>query len=191
MERLPSVHAVRPSFCPECRAICGQPSTGFTVEGHGQRPRDVVVVVNEGGLRFKRIRCWSRRFLCNACGHCWTVLPEGVVPGCLYSLSAIVVAWFASSRVFGDEPPSAATPVCAPEGADRTAQLRWRTPDRWGRRLAQLLPNLITQRRGWRLDVDQALVALVVRGRTLDPEGVASACVDAYGLAHGGRGMVC
>ena len=44
-----------------------------------------------------------RRFLCRRCGKTCSVRPVGCLPGHLYSLSAIVVAWFlAAARPVGD-----------------------------------------------------------------------------------------
>lgn len=97
----PEINAVRPGACPHCRALSRAHNGRVVLEGHGARRRDVVVV-NDGELRFERITCWSRRFLCNACGRCCAVLPEGVLPGSIYSLAAVIVAWFAASATTGD-----------------------------------------------------------------------------------------
>lgn len=140
----PEINAVRPGACPHCRALSRAGDGSVVLEGHGARRRDVIVVVNDGELRFERITCWSRRFLCNACGRCCAVLPEGVLPGNLYSLAAVIVAWFAASSWMGSA-SSRASAVCAPQGADRSLpdamMSRWRTPYRWARRLEALLPT--------------------------------------------------
>ena len=115
MRVMPDVHAVRPPVCPHCSALSLGRNGRVVLEGHGQRRRDVVVPAYDGGLTFKRISCWSRRFLCNACGRGSTILPEGVLPGCLSSLAAIAVAWFAASTAMGTS-ESRSSSVCAPRG---------------------------------------------------------------------------
>lgn len=187
----PEINAVRPGACPHCRALSRAHDGRVVLEGHGARRRDVVVVVNDGALRFERIACWSRRFLCNACGRCCAVLPDGVLPGSSYSLAAVIVAWFAASATMGDA-SSRASAVCAPEGADRSlpeaTASRWRTPYRWARRLDALLPTLPPGPGGWREGVERLLCWLLPRGGALSAEAMGRAGVYAHSVAHGRRG---
>lgn len=187
---MPDIHAVRPPTCPRCAALSHGRDGRVVLEGHGRRRRDVVIPVYDGGLTFKRISCWSRRFLCNACGRGSTILPEGVIPGCLYSLAAIAVAWFAASTAMGTS-ESRRAPVCAPEGADRgeAAAQRWRTPYRWAKRVGTLLPSCLFVADGWRRDVEQVLLWLLPRAGELDALAVGRAATQAHSFAQVRHGM--
>lgn len=189
MRVMPDIHAVRPPVCPHCSALSLGRNGRVVLEGHGQRRRDVVVPAYDGGLTFKRISCWSRRFLCNACGRGSTILPEGVIPGCLYSLAAIAVAWFAASTAMGTS-ASRSSPVCAPEGADRGAAStpRWRTPYRWSKRIETLLPTCLLVPDGWRSDVERVLLWLLPRAGELDALAVGRAAARAHSVAQARHG---
>lgn len=89
----PPVAAVRPAYWPYCAAIGRHLDGTVVLEGNGLRMREVVVAVFDGGPRFVRVSCWSRRFLCRSCGKSTLVRPSGVLPGCLYSVGAIIAAW--------------------------------------------------------------------------------------------------
>lgn len=120
------------------------------------------------------------------------VLPEGVLPGNLYSLAAVIVAWFAASSAMGCA-SSRASALGAPHGADRSLPdamaPRWRTPYRWARRLEALLPTHLPGLGGWREEVERLLCWLLPRAGAMNPEAVGRAGVYAYSVAHGHRGM--
>ncbi len=181
----PPVAAVRPAFCPHCAAIGRQLDGTVVLEGNGLRTREVVVAVFDGGPRFVRVSCWSRRFLCRSCGKSTLVRPPGVLPGCLYSVGAIVAAWWSSWSLMRKE-EHARTAVCAPEGADRPEgdKPRWRTPYRWASRLSGLFPGHLPLAGGWRQEVERALMMIGVQGRDFSPEGMAGHATRVH-VRHG------
>lgn len=86
----PCIDEVRPRSCRRCGAL-GVVDGRVVLHGHGVRHRGVVLP-GEEHARF--IRVWVRRFRCTACEATCSVLPPGVIPGHLYSLFAILTAWF-------------------------------------------------------------------------------------------------
>jgi hypothetical protein len=131
---LPPIDAVRPRCCPHCGAIAGVPG-GLNLWGHGARSHEVVVP----GDRPSLTRVWVRRFLCRPCDKTCSVLPFGCLPRHLYSLWAILTAWFlAVPRPVGEGLDDEA--VYGRVGVDRRAEgpeagragrLRWRSLRRW------------------------------------------------------------
>ena len=77
------------------------------MHGHGVRVRLVLVLPmladlppKEQWARFgKRLgECWERRYRCTVCRSITVVLPRGVLPRYLYSIPAIVLAFFLVAR---------------------------------------------------------------------------------------------
>ena len=73
------------------------------LHGHGVRVRLVLILAMFADLspeqqseRFgERLgECWERRYRCTACRAITVVLPRGVLPRYLYSVPAMVAAWF-------------------------------------------------------------------------------------------------
>ena len=180
----PPVGAVRPACCPHCASVGRHLDGDVVIEGNGERARQVVVPIFQDGLRFVRIACWSRRFLCTRCGKSIVVLPPGVVPGCLYSVAAMVVAWWTSWSPLGaDERRHEA--VCAPEGVDRRrdgvgADRRWRAPYRWATRLSAIFTGHLALAGGWRQEVERALMMLAIQARDFGPEALARQACRAH-----------
>jgi hypothetical protein len=90
---LPEVGDVRPSHCSRC----GTPSClegRILVQGHGVRTREVAVTPALRQQVREILECWERRYRCVLCHKIQVVLPEGVLPRFLYSIPAILVAWF-------------------------------------------------------------------------------------------------
>lgn len=131
---LPPIGAVRPRCCPHCGAVAGVPGA-LNLWGHGARSHEVVVP----GDRPSLTRVWVRRFLCRPCDKTCSVLPSGCLPRHLYSLWAILTAWFlAVPRPLGEGLDDEA--VYGRVGVDRRAvgpeagragRLRWRSLRRW------------------------------------------------------------
>jgi len=130
----PPIDAVRPAFCPHCRAVAGVPGAR-NLWGHGGRWHDVVVPGDKPTLA----QVWTRRFLCRRCDQTCSVSPPGILPRHVYSLAAILTAWFlAAERPVGDGLDDEA--VYALLGVDRwletqesghAGRRRWRSLRRW------------------------------------------------------------
>lgn len=184
----PPIEAVRPGCCPRCASVGRHLDGDIVIEGNGERARQVVVPIFQGGLRFVRITCWSRRFLCSRCGKSIVVLPPGVIPGCLYSVAAMVVAWWTSCPLVGAE-ARAHEAVCAAEGVDRRRDgvgedRRWRTPYRWATRLSAIFTGHLALDGSRRLEVERVRIMLAVQARDFDPEALARKPCRAH-AAHG------
>jgi hypothetical protein len=54
----------------------------------------VAVTPAVGGQDREIVECWERRYRCILCRKVDVVLPEGVLPRFLYSIPAILMAWF-------------------------------------------------------------------------------------------------
>ena len=170
----PPVDDVRPARCP----ACGSPARRagqVVLEGNGVRQRPVVVARVQGGsVALARDACWSRRYVCNACGRSTLVLPEGVLAGCTYSIPAIVWIWLQSHSLMGGADGDAGVPgkVCAPKGVDLpgpcAAMKRWRSPYRWSRWISHLWPIPVSSDR-WPDRVGQVLVRLAVQAASWEP----------------------
>lgn len=182
LNAIPEVATVRPRRCPHCEAPALQGGR-IVLQGHGQRVRGVVVLrCDDEGARFELSQCWARRFLCRACRRSCVVLPEGVLQGHLYSLAALVAAWWALSATMTAGEPRAA--VCAPVGADREEGAvgparRWRSPYRWSRLISHLWPSR-PQLGGWRAQVEGLLISTVGAAHSLRPEILARWLVGAH-----------
>lgn len=96
--------------------------------------------------------------------------PPGVVPGFLYSLQAVLVAWWLSARQpYGEGLDDEA--VYARQGVDRLAvernhygHARWRSLGRWARQIATWWPGQVVFGRTWREQVRGLVIELVARG---------------------------
>ena len=158
---VPPIDAVRPSFCPHCRAPAGVRGC-LTLWGHGARSHDVVVPGDTPMLA----RVWVRRFLCRRCGQTCSVSPLGCLPRHIYTLAAIVTAWFlAAERPVGDGLDD--EEIYDRVGVDRRAagqepghsgRRRWRSLRRWLRLAPRWWPTRPIAGATWR---EQA-AALVV-----------------------------
>lgn len=124
-----------------------------------------------------------RRFLCTACGATCTVLPKGLLPRHLYSLFAIVHAWWLAIRMGGglDEPA-----VCARQGVDRlpagvethrTGRRRWSSLRRWSARIGQWWPSLAIAGASWRERVGSLLASFVAGAAEAGAVGVVRCAV--------------
>ena len=69
---------------------------GSAFQGHGVRIRRVLVpaVFGSGAPVLRITECWGRRYRCVLCQAVQPVLPRGVMSRYLYSIPAIVVAFF-------------------------------------------------------------------------------------------------
>ncbi|MBM4319263.1 MAG: hypothetical protein FJ125_04705 [Deltaproteobacteria bacterium] len=122
--------------------------------------------------------CWERRYRCVACGAVTVVLPAGVLPRYLYSIPAIILAFFlVARRPVGKEMSQA-------EAYDRQGMLRleqprsflepgyrWRSLGRWAR-LAE------TWWSGWTGRVSSLLTLLLERAGRPGLEAAACAAVS-------------
>jgi transposase len=157
----PHIAAARPDGCPGC----GSPAVvggKIVLHGHGLRQRWTVL---PGPTKALFLAVWARRFRCTACRGTTTVLPPGVVHRHLYSLYAILTAWWlASARPVGEGLDDAE--VYARQGVDRGLAVeahhygrpRWRSLPRWARRSSAWWPARVVSAATWRSRV-HALVA--------------------------------
>lgn len=188
MLALPEVDDIRPPCCPKCGAVAVSHANGkrrVVLQGNGRRSRSVVLPATPDHPEPRQVTVWARRFECQACGAAPTVLPEGVVPGHLYSLMSMIASWvLAASRPVGDSLPEREVGKRARVGGgDR----RWRSPARWARSLDRLLPMVDVPADSWRLRVHTLLVALASRAGSLAPEVLLPAAVRIH--SHCGGGM--
>lgn len=167
----PDVDACRPVCCPGCQTLAVSDGR-IMLWGHGPRRRGVLVVPL---LRLpdRLVECWARRYSCQACGSCCTVLPKGLVARFLYSVWAVVAAWLLTAVCPVGEGLSE-TKAYRRQGlfdhADWTeaTRYRWRSLRRW--RVA--LPERL---RGLELGVDVLLLAATARAR----DGTLAARIEA------------
>lgn len=185
---VPPVDAVRPPFCPHCGAIAGVPGA-LNIWGHGVCWHDVVVLGDTPTLA----KAWTRRFLCRRCDRTCSVTAPGCLPRHLYTLAAILMAWFhAVERPLGDGLDDEA--VYALVGVDRRTEgqetghagrRRWRSLRRWLRCASRWWPTRPTTGSTWRQKAASLLVGFVPGdgGR----EGATRRAVSAH--AAGGTAM--
>lgn len=87
----PTVDAARPKACVECGASGRPIGAPLVIHGHGVRDRQI-----RGPLAFDAaavaVTVVVRRYECQACSAVMTVVPSDVIPGLLYTASAIALA---------------------------------------------------------------------------------------------------
>lgn len=84
----PSAEDVRPKFCLICGQAAHSPEGTLKVVGHGSYSRQVRGVVETW------IVIWVRRFLCLACGHTMSMLPDWLHPWRWYAGTVIIEALY-------------------------------------------------------------------------------------------------
>ena len=126
----PSLERLRPWFC----ILCGQPARNsegvLRLVGHGMYSRQVRGLVETGWIVI-----WIRRFLCLACGHTTSRLPDWLHPWRWYAGTVIVEALYRHCILM--EPASA---IGARFGRPPDAT-EWRSLRRWRKQLL-LSPTL-------------------------------------------------
>ena len=160
----PPIDAARPRFCPGCGVPAGSRGA-LNLSGHGARSHEVVVPGDTPTL----VTVWVRRFLCRRCNRTCSVLPPGCLPRHLYTLGAIVMAWFlAAESPVGDGLDDEA--VYDRVGVDRRAsgqepgragRRRWRSLRRWLHPAACWWPTRHITGSTWRQQVAALLVGFV------------------------------
>ncbi len=187
------INDARPRKCPCCGKV-QEIGGAKLLHGHGPRQRQAVLPDHRVPVeRAQLVLVWVRRFLCTACGASVTVLPPGLLPRCVYSLFAIVTAWWlAISSPFGAGLPDDA--VCARQGVDRlacgrethrTGRRRWRSLARWAGRIQQWWPSRATSGTTWRAQVTSLLIGF---GTQLGEDGLPVMLARAA-ASHAGRGV--
>jgi hypothetical protein len=78
----PSVEELRPRFCTRCGQLAREGARVW-VQGHGCYSRQV------RGLRAGWMVIWVRRYLCRACGHTMSRLPDWLHPWRWYAAAVI------------------------------------------------------------------------------------------------------
>jgi hypothetical protein len=162
----PPIDEVRPRCCPSCGAIAIH-GARVVLHGHGLRDRELVL---PGEGRARLLRVWVRRFRCTACDSTCSVLPPGALPGQLYSLVAILTAWWLGARrPLGEGLDDGA--VYARQGVDRltperhqNGRLRWRSLVRWASRIEAWWPGHVVAGSTWRRRVEGLLTGLIATG---------------------------
>lgn len=184
------IDAVRPQKCERCGAVAGE-GPGLLFHGHGTR--DVQVVVpgenRKGKARMIVVAC--RRFLCKKCGATPIVYPAGVVPRYLYSLLAILAAWW-----FSVEPPLGEglddEEVYARQGVDRrasgsethrTGKRRWPSLPRWAAKIESWWPGRAVVGNTWRARVSSLLAGFSAEASEAGFTGVLARAVSSHASA--------
>jgi hypothetical protein len=120
----PSLESLRPLFC----LLCGQPARNsegvLQLVGHGMYSRQV-----RGLVETDWIVIWIRRFLCLACGHTMSRLPDWLHPWRWYAGTVIVEALYRHCILL--EP---AATIGARFGRPHGAT-EWRSLRRWRKQL--------------------------------------------------------
>jgi hypothetical protein len=127
--------------------------------------------------------CWVRRFRCTECGAVRSVLPRGVLPRFLYSIGAIVSAFFLTARQpVGDELSDA--DAYERQGMYRRRgssedPFRWRSIGRWSTLSRQWWPERAVHH------IANLLVSFLERAGSPERETVLKTAVASH-VAWGG-----
>lgn len=178
------IDVARPSRCDRCGNVG---ATKLTFHGNGTRKRQAVLPGRHWAKPARLVIVTVRRFECTACGAAPTVLPRGLLPGHLYSLFAIVHAfWLAVAPPLGHGLRDIR--VYAHQGVDRLADeggrsgRRWRSLARWMACAEQWWPTVAVAGMTWRDRATSLLAAFASAGEA--PAAVVRSAVD----RHAGRG---
>ena len=173
----PPLDAARPCRCPACGSAAG---ARLLFHGHGTRERAAVLPGRHGQKPARIVAVVVRRFICTDCGTTVTVLPRGILPRHLYSLFAIVHAWWlAGAAPIGRGLDDSA--VCALQGVDRlpraaethrTGRRRWSSLARWATTIGQWWPTVAVAGVTWRARVGSLLVAFAAGAGEGPPAGL-------------------
>jgi len=181
------IDVVRPWRCDQCGNVGG---SRLLFHGNGVRTRQAVLPGLHWSKPARIVVIVVRRFECTVCGAAPTVLPRGLLPRHLYSLFAIVHAfWLAVAPPLGSGLPD--SEVCARQGVDRLAdegqrsgRRRWRSLARWAACARLWWPNVAIAGATWRARAASLIAAFVAAGEA--PAAVIRSAVD----RHAGRGAV-
>lgn len=188
----PLIDTVRPRGC-RCGCVAGA-GPGFLFHGHGVRVVLVVVPGKHWQGQARMVRIAVRRFRCKQCGATVTVYPRGVIPRHLYSLFAIVAAWW-----LGVGPPLGEglddVEVCARQGADRpatgpeknrTGKRRWSSLARWAAKISTWWPGRAVVGTTWRARVSSLLAGFAAEAGEAGLAGILARAA----ASHAGTGAV-
>lgn len=181
------IDAVRPRKCEKCGAVAGE-GTGLLFHGHGSRDIQLVVPGEDWKGKARMLLLSCRRFLCKKCGATQIVYPKGVVPRHLYSLLAILTAWW-----FSVEPPLGKgleeQEVYARQGVDRlksgpeknrTGKRRWASLSRWATKIDLWWPGRIVLGNTWRARVSSLLAGFAAEAREAGLPGMLARAVASH-----------
>ena len=188
----PPIDVVRPRGC-RCGCVAGA-GPGLAFHGHGVRLVLVVVPGRHWQGTARMVRIAVRRFRCKRCGATVTVYPRGVIPRHIYSLFAIVTAWW-----LGIGPPVGAgmddVEVYARQGVDRpvtgperhrTGKRRWSSLARWTARISTWWPGRAVVGATWRARVSSLLAGFAAEAGYAGLAGILARAV----ASHAGTGAV-
>jgi hypothetical protein len=185
----PSLDAARPCRCAACGSAAG---ARRLFHGHGTRDRTAVLPGRHWQGPARIVVVVARRFVCTECGTTITVLPRGILPRHLYSLFAIVHAWWlATAAPLGCGLDDRA--VCARQGVDRlpmaterhrTGRRRWSSLARWATKIGVWWPTVAVAGTTWRARVATLLIAFVAGAG----EALAAGIVGRAVRRHAGDG---
>lgn len=85
----PSLEELRPRFCVFCGQTARNAAGILQLVGHGMYCRQVCGLVETGWIVI-----WIRRFLCLACGHTMSILPDWIHPRRWYAGTVIIEALY-------------------------------------------------------------------------------------------------
>jgi len=189
---LPPIDAVRPRGC-RCGCVAGA-GPGLLFHGHGIREVLVVVPGKHWQGKARMVRIAVRRFRCKRCGATVMAYPRGVVPRHLYSLFAIVAAWW-----LGVGPPVGEglddVEVYARQGVDRpvtgperyrTGKRRWSSLARWAAQIGTWWPGRAVVGTTWRARVSSLLAGFAAEAGEAGLAGILARAV----ASHAGAGAV-
>ncbi len=120
----PFLKALRPQYCVFCGQSARNAEGVLQLVGHGMYSRQVRGLVETGWIVI-----WIRRFLCLACGHTMSLLPDWLHPWRWYAGPVIVEALFRHC-ILREPAGSIGARFGRPEG---TAE--WRSLRRWRKQL--------------------------------------------------------
>ncbi len=143
----PFLKALRPQYCVFCGQAARSAEGVLQLVGHGMYSRQVRGLVETGWIVI-----WIRRFLCLACGHTMSLLPDWLHPWRWYAGPAIVEALFRHC-ILREPAGSIGARFGRPEGAAEWRSLRrWRkqlltSPTLWGWSVRRTLRDLVHNRK--------------------------------------------
>jgi hypothetical protein len=188
-----AIDRVRPRKCSRCHNVAGAGSD-LLFHGHGVREVLAVMPGRHWQGRARIVGVAVRRFRCKQCGAVVAVYPPGVLPRHLYSLLAVVAAWW--HRV---EPPLGGglddEAVYVRQGVDRwpqgteehrTGRRRWRSLARWAAKVGAWWPGRAVAGSTWRARVASLLAGFAAEAGEAGLSGVMARAV----ASHVGAGAV-
>jgi hypothetical protein len=128
----PTLEKLRPLFCVFCGQTTRNAAGILQLVGHGVYCRQVCGLAETGWIEI-----WVRRFLCLACGHTMSLLPDWLHPGRWYAGTVIIEALYRHCILYESAHSIGARFGRFPDATEWRSLRRWRkqlliSPTLWG-----------------------------------------------------------